>query len=173
MSAATAFPVSQSLDTMDLTSIKTGHRAHVSKLFDGLMSWAGLTEFVLRPADANEATEAWKIVLRLHYQPAVLKLCRQSVPRGGSRREDVRGAEWRARGLGDRWRRAEHNQEESALLPIFSSFCRPTFAVDRSELRASPNPRCGRLLAGYMFTATLSPPAGFATEAFSSSVGPR
>jgi transketolase len=35
---------------------------------------------VLRPADANDATEAWKIILRLHHQPAVLVLCRQSVP---------------------------------------------------------------------------------------------
>ena len=35
---------------------------------------------VLRPADANEVAEAWKIILQLHHQPAVLVLCRQSVP---------------------------------------------------------------------------------------------
>jgi transketolase len=35
---------------------------------------------VLRPADANEVREAWKIILQLHHQPAVLVLCRQSVP---------------------------------------------------------------------------------------------
>jgi transketolase len=35
---------------------------------------------VLRPADANEVTEAWKTILQLHHQPAVLVLCRQSVP---------------------------------------------------------------------------------------------
>ena len=35
---------------------------------------------VLRPADANEVTEAWKIILQLHHQPAALVLCRQSVP---------------------------------------------------------------------------------------------
>jgi transketolase len=35
---------------------------------------------VLRPADATEVTEAWKIILQLHHQPAVLVLCRQSVP---------------------------------------------------------------------------------------------
>jgi transketolase len=35
---------------------------------------------VLRPADANEVTEAWKIILKLHHHPAVLVLCRQSVP---------------------------------------------------------------------------------------------
>src|ERR1700674_3585925 len=68
----------------------------------------------------------------------------------------------------------EQNTTKKIWTPAdLSSFCRPTFAVDRSELRASPNPRCKRLLAGYMFTATLSPPAGFATEAFSSYAGPR
>jgi transketolase len=35
---------------------------------------------VLRPADANEVREAWKIILQLRHQPAVLVLCRQSVP---------------------------------------------------------------------------------------------
>lgn len=35
---------------------------------------------VIRPADANEVTEAWKIILRLHHQPAVLILTRQAVP---------------------------------------------------------------------------------------------
>src|SRR5258708_35445353 len=35
---------------------------------------------VIRPADANEVREAWKVILQLHHQPAVLVLCRQSVP---------------------------------------------------------------------------------------------
>jgi transketolase len=35
---------------------------------------------VLRPADANETAEAWKTVLKLHHQPAVLVLTRQAVP---------------------------------------------------------------------------------------------
>ena len=35
---------------------------------------------VIRPADANEVTEAWKVILQLHHAPAVLVLCRQSVP---------------------------------------------------------------------------------------------
>src|SRR5260370_39472965 len=35
---------------------------------------------VLRPADANEVREAWKVILQLHREPAVLVLCRQSVP---------------------------------------------------------------------------------------------
>jgi transketolase len=34
---------------------------------------------VIRPADANEVTEAWKIILHLHHEPAVLVLTRQAV----------------------------------------------------------------------------------------------
>ncbi len=35
---------------------------------------------VLRPADANEVTEAWRVIMRLRYQPAVLVLSRQALP---------------------------------------------------------------------------------------------
>ncbi len=35
---------------------------------------------VLRPADANEVLEAWKVVMQFHHQPAVLVLTRQDVP---------------------------------------------------------------------------------------------
>ncbi len=35
---------------------------------------------VLRPADANEVIEAWKVILQLHHQPAVLVLTRQDLP---------------------------------------------------------------------------------------------
>ncbi len=35
---------------------------------------------VLRPADANEATEAWKVIMQLHHEPAVLVLTRQALP---------------------------------------------------------------------------------------------
>ena len=35
---------------------------------------------VLRPADANEVAEAWKVVMRQHHSPAVLVLTRQAVP---------------------------------------------------------------------------------------------
>jgi transketolase len=35
---------------------------------------------VLRPADANEVKEAWKVILQLHHEPAVLVLTRQAVP---------------------------------------------------------------------------------------------
>jgi transketolase len=35
---------------------------------------------VLRPADANETAEAWKVVMKLHHEPAVLVLTRQALP---------------------------------------------------------------------------------------------
>jgi transketolase len=35
---------------------------------------------MIRPADANEVREAWKVILRLHHAPAVLVLTRQAVP---------------------------------------------------------------------------------------------
>jgi transketolase len=35
---------------------------------------------VLRPGDANETTEAWKVIMKLHHEPAVLILTRQALP---------------------------------------------------------------------------------------------
>ena len=35
---------------------------------------------VLRPADANEVTAAWKVVMERHHEPAVLVLTRQALP---------------------------------------------------------------------------------------------
>lgn len=35
---------------------------------------------VLRPADANEVTEAWRVIIGLHHEPAVLVLSRQALP---------------------------------------------------------------------------------------------
>src|SRR5262249_40180485 len=35
---------------------------------------------VLRPADAAEAVEAWRVVMQLHHEPAALVLTRQAVP---------------------------------------------------------------------------------------------
>jgi transketolase len=35
---------------------------------------------VLRPADANEVVEAWRVIMQLHHQPAVLILTRQDLP---------------------------------------------------------------------------------------------
>jgi transketolase len=34
----------------------------------------------LRPADANEVVEAWKVIMQLHHKPAALILSRQAVP---------------------------------------------------------------------------------------------
>jgi transketolase len=35
---------------------------------------------VLRPADANEVTEAWKVIMQLRHEPAALILTRQAIP---------------------------------------------------------------------------------------------
>lgn len=35
---------------------------------------------MIRPADANEVSEAWRTILQLHHEPAVLVLTRQAVP---------------------------------------------------------------------------------------------
>lgn len=35
---------------------------------------------VLRPADANEVTEAWKVIMKLHHEPAAIILTRQPLP---------------------------------------------------------------------------------------------
>jgi transketolase len=43
-----------------------------------LRSTPGL--IVIRPCDANEVREAWKVILQLHHEPAVLVLTRQEVP---------------------------------------------------------------------------------------------
>jgi transketolase len=34
----------------------------------------------LRPADANEVVEAWRVIMRLHHEPAALVLSRQPLP---------------------------------------------------------------------------------------------
>jgi transketolase len=35
---------------------------------------------MIRPADANEVREAWKVILQLHHEPVVLVLTRQALP---------------------------------------------------------------------------------------------
>jgi transketolase len=52
---------------------------------------------MIRPADANEVVEAWKVIMQLHHEPAVLVLTRQAVPtidrtKYGSASGLVRGA---------------------------------------------------------------------------------
>ena len=44
----------------------------------GLRAMPGF--MVLRPADANEVTEAWKIIMQLRHEPAALVLTRQALP---------------------------------------------------------------------------------------------
>jgi transketolase len=44
----------------------------------GLRAMPGL--MLLRPADANEVVEAWKVIMKLQHEPAVLVLSRQPVP---------------------------------------------------------------------------------------------
>ncbi|MDB5411473.1 MAG: tkt, partial [Rhodospirillales bacterium] len=44
----------------------------------GLRAIPGM--IVLRPADANEVTEAWRVIARLKHQPACLVLSRQALP---------------------------------------------------------------------------------------------
>ena len=35
---------------------------------------------MIRPADANEVSEAWKVIMQLQHEPALLVLTRQAVP---------------------------------------------------------------------------------------------
>src|SRR6185437_13781075 len=35
---------------------------------------------VMRPADANEVTEAWKVIMQLRHEPVALILTRQALP---------------------------------------------------------------------------------------------
>src|SRR5437762_13373729 len=35
---------------------------------------------VLRPADANEVVEAWRVIMQLHHEPAAIVLSRQALP---------------------------------------------------------------------------------------------
>jgi transketolase len=44
----------------------------------GLRAMPGL--MLLRPADANEVVEAWKVIMQLQHEPVVLVLSRQAVP---------------------------------------------------------------------------------------------
>jgi transketolase len=44
----------------------------------GLRAMPGL--MLIRPADANEVVEAWKVIMKLKHEPALLVLSRQAVP---------------------------------------------------------------------------------------------
>ena len=64
-SPATRAPTVLLTDEQALTGV--GHRRS-----DGLIT--------IRPCDANEAVEAWRVTMRLHHSPVALVLTRQAVP---------------------------------------------------------------------------------------------
>ena len=50
----------------------------------------GLTD--IRPCDANEVAEAWRVIMEIKREPVVLILSRQALP---TLRRDPRSGEWR------------------------------------------------------------------------------
>ena len=62
-------------------SIGVGEDGPTHQPVEQLASLRALPGFVtIRPADANEVTEAWKVVMQLRHEPAALILTRQAIP---------------------------------------------------------------------------------------------
>jgi transketolase len=62
-------------------SIGVGEDGPTHQPVEQLASLRAIPGFmVLRPADANEVTEAWKVVMQLRHEPAALVLTRQALP---------------------------------------------------------------------------------------------
>jgi len=62
-------------------SIGLGEDGPTHQPIEHLMSLRAIPNlYVLRPADANEVTEAWKVIAKLRHSPACLVLTRQAVP---------------------------------------------------------------------------------------------
>jgi transketolase len=62
-------------------SIGVGEDGPTHQPVEQLASLRALPGFiVLRPADANEVTEAWRVIMQLHHEPAALILSRQALP---------------------------------------------------------------------------------------------
>jgi transketolase len=62
-------------------SIGLGEDGPTHQPVEQLASLRALPGFiVLRPADANEVTEAWKVIMQLRHEPAALVLTRQAIP---------------------------------------------------------------------------------------------
>ncbi len=62
-------------------SIGVGEDGPTHQPIEHLASMRAIPGFiVLRPADANEVVEAWKVIMKLHHEPAALILSRQAVP---------------------------------------------------------------------------------------------
>lgn len=62
-------------------SIGVGEDGPTHQPVEQLASLRALPGFVtLRPADANEVTEAWRVIMQLRHEPAALILSRQALP---------------------------------------------------------------------------------------------
>jgi transketolase len=62
-------------------SIGVGEDGPTHQPIEHLASMRAIPGFILlRPADANEVVEAWKVIMKLHHEPAALILARQASP---------------------------------------------------------------------------------------------
>jgi transketolase len=62
-------------------SIGVGEDGPTHQPVEQLASLRAIPGFiVLRPADANEVTEAWKVIMQLRHEPAAIILTRQAIP---------------------------------------------------------------------------------------------
>src|SRR5205085_5488504 len=62
-------------------SIGLGEDGPTHQPIEQLMSLRAIPRLIdIRPADANEVAEAWRVALRFKHQPAVLVLSRQALP---------------------------------------------------------------------------------------------
>ncbi|HZD94340.1 MAG TPA: transketolase, partial [Candidatus Sulfotelmatobacter sp.] len=62
-------------------SIGVGEDGPTHQPVEQLASLRALPGFItIRPADANEVTEAWKVIMQLRHEPAALVLTRQAIP---------------------------------------------------------------------------------------------
>jgi len=62
-------------------SIGVGEDGPTHQPVEQILSLRAIPGFiVLRPADANEVAEAWRLVLQLKHEPAALALSRQALP---------------------------------------------------------------------------------------------
>jgi transketolase len=78
LSALMELPV---IDVFTHDSIAVGEDGPTHQPIEHLASLRAIPGLiVLRPADANEVVEAWKVIMQLHHEPAVLLLTRQALP---------------------------------------------------------------------------------------------
>jgi transketolase len=62
-------------------SIGVGEDGPTHQPIEHLASMRAIPGFiVLRPSDANEVVEAWKVIMKLHHEPAAIVLARQASP---------------------------------------------------------------------------------------------